>query len=172
MESWLPVVGYEGLYEVSNQGRVRSLTRIVFKSNGRRQTVHGRILKAYNQNGYIIVHLRTNQVDVKAGVHRLVCEAFNGPALPGQVTRHRDGTRNNNVPNNLCWGFPVDNTQDMIAHGRHVQARKTHCPCGKPYDITEFEQGKQHRRCATCKRYYSRLRQKRYRDRKRQACAV
>lgn len=57
-------------------------------------------------------------------VHRLVCETFNGPSLPGQVCRHLDGNHLNNTPGNLAWGTQLENVADMFKHGTHKGAGK------------------------------------------------
>ena len=76
-EIWKPVVGYEGIYEVSNLGRVKSLERIVEKSDGGKQTINERILKSSDDGrGYLKVVLR-NQGFVKTRrIHQLVAESF------------------------------------------------------------------------------------------------
>lgn len=90
-EQWLPVVGYEGLYEVSDQGRVRNaLTLYVLVS-----VQHG--------TGYAIVSLRKNLKTVTPRVHRLVLEAFVGPCPKGSVTNHINGVRMDNRLENLEW---------------------------------------------------------------------
>lgn len=103
-EIWKPVVGYEGLYEVSSYGRVRSLDRYVrYKSNGYR--LHrGRILTgSINRDGYIMCHIRTNEVSKYYLVHRLVAEAFipNPYNLP--EVNHLDEVKTNNRVENLEW---------------------------------------------------------------------
>ena len=77
-EKWRDIAGYEGLYQVSNLGRVKSLERIVTRKNGRKISVKERILKpATRPDGYLQVVLCDNSDKKKAfKVHRLVCEAF------------------------------------------------------------------------------------------------
>ena len=92
-EYWKPVVGYEGLYMVSNWGRVKS---IKFGKE--------RILKPVtNSSGYLLVGLYKNNIEKKYSVHRLVAEAFipNPYNLP-QVN-HKDENKQNNVVSNLEW---------------------------------------------------------------------
>lgn len=75
IEEWRPVVGYEGLYEVSDWGRVRSLDRIIIDKNGREMRYKGRILKAatHPNNGYQMILLGVGN---PAMIHRLVAKAF------------------------------------------------------------------------------------------------
>ncbi|TIW21213.1 MAG: hypothetical protein E5V63_29885 [Mesorhizobium sp.] len=112
-EKWLPVVGFEGLYEVSDLGRIRSLLH-----KGKWLRKQPLILSPGDVDGY------ENYILVKDGEkynrkgHRLVIEAFVGPEPVGQPeVRHWDGTRNNNVPSNLCWGTRQENAEDMVRHG-------------------------------------------------------
>lgn len=111
-ERWLPVVGYEGLYEVSDLGRVRSLGRDAI--GRRRQT---RILSPAICDRYPTV-LLSNIVAKSIRVHRLVLEAFVGPCPIGMEARHfpdRDTT--NYRLDNLRWDTRKNNHADKIAHG-------------------------------------------------------
>ncbi|WKV24058.1 hypothetical protein PSYJYH_000023 [Bacillus phage PSYJ-YH] len=56
-EEWVDVKGYEGIYQVSDKGNVRSLPKHIIRSNGRKQTFKGRELIKINHNGYLKVHL-------------------------------------------------------------------------------------------------------------------
>lgn len=76
-EIWKPVKGYEGLYEVSNLGRVKSLERIVERSDGKKYTVNERILKArMTLNGYYRINLHNQGVMETINIHQLVAESF------------------------------------------------------------------------------------------------
>lgn len=118
-EEWRPVHGYLGFYEVSNHGRVRSLTRKVTSISGRTRTVVGRVLKpASKPTGHMHVGMSVkNKLDVQQ-VHALVLRAFVGPAPAGCVCRHLDGDPGNNHLSNLVWGTLSENSMDMIRHGR------------------------------------------------------
>lgn len=112
-EEWRAVPGFEGLYEVSDFGRVRSLDRL--DRLGRRRA--GILLRpGVASNGYPTVSLcgRTHCV------HALVLTAFVGPAR-GRVCRHLDGDRKNNALSNLAWGSPVENRHDADRHGTSVR---------------------------------------------------
>ena len=76
-EIWKAVIGYEGLYEVSNLGRVKSLERIVERSNGKNYTVNERIIKARMAlNGYYRINLYNQGVAETINIHQLVAESF------------------------------------------------------------------------------------------------
>jgi hypothetical protein len=112
---WLPVVGYEGKYEVSDDGRVRSLRR-------------SKELKQWpNQNGYLRVTLFAAGKGRGFAVHRLVLAAFVGPAPEGHLhTLHGNGVRNDNRLANLSWGTAQDNADDRRKHGTDIVGEKNH----------------------------------------------
>lgn len=135
-ETWKPVVGYEGLYEVSDHGRVRSLTRKIKCKDGRTQTRKGRVLKANKANNtdHLFVHLCKDLEGKRSrSVHSLVAEAFLGERPEGLNVCHWDDVPTNNHVSNLRWGTHSDNQQDRIRNGLHHESNKTHCPQGHPY---------------------------------------
>ena len=103
-EIWKPIEGYEGLYEVSSYGRVRSLDRYV-KCDYERYRLHkGKILSpGKDKDGYLFVVLSCNGKHKTITVHRLVAQAFipNPYNLP-QVN-HRDENPSNDNVDNLEW---------------------------------------------------------------------
>ena len=111
LEIWKPIVGFEGRYEVSNHGRVKSLLRC-------RGTTE-RILKPFtnNQVGHLSVRLYARRERRGSLVHRLVLTAFVGPCPSGTECRHLDGNPTNNHVGNLCWGTRTENMADNIRHG-------------------------------------------------------
>lgn len=135
-EEWRPVVGWEGLYEVSDQGRVRSLDRIVHRDSVGGLPIRGRVLRQAQcrsrKYGLIrlTVNLSVNQRKRTSPVHRLVLEAFVGPRPPGQHGCHHDGDPTNNHLSNLRWDTPKSNTADMVRHGRGHWMGQTHCKRG------------------------------------------
>lgn len=106
-EKWLPVKGWEGLYEVSNFGRVRSLPRQT--ARGMRG---GNLLVQYiRKDGYPEVYLyeRGRKRRRTARVHHLVLEAFVGPCPKGEEARHGPGGKLDARLANLCWGTRAKN---------------------------------------------------------------
>ncbi len=130
-EIWLPAPGWEGFYEVSDLGRVRSLPRLTPHAGIR----GGNLLKpAPERAGHLKVSLWRYGSGSSRWVHRLVAEAFLGPCPDGQEVRHLDGIPANNKISNLVYGTRTENILDAIRHGTHYQARKTHCLRGHEYD--------------------------------------
>jgi hypothetical protein len=115
-EVWLPVVGWEGLYEVSDQGRVRSLQRF---RNGR--TYGGKLLTAVLNPYYLVVRLRDAATSRSASlaIHTLVAAAFIGPRLAGQVVRHGANGPLDNSLANISYGTQAENTQDRWRDGTY-----------------------------------------------------
>ena len=98
-EIWKDIPGYEGLYQASNLGRIRSLKRNKV-----------RILKpCRNKNGYYMVNLYRNNVSKVSSVHRLVWLVFNGPVPEGLQINHRDEDKANNALLNLELVTPSQN---------------------------------------------------------------
>lgn len=128
-ERWLPVVGWEGLYEVSDQGRVRSLPREVNNRWGTTCRRSGRLLAPVaRKDGYLHVTLYDSGKQRHRPIHVLVLEAFVGPRPDGHVACHWDGDRRNASLGNLRWDTPAANSADMIRHGTVPGRSKTHCP--------------------------------------------
>lgn len=113
-EEWVDIKGYEGLYQVSNIGRVRSVDRIIEQGSRYGHTINrrlrGRIISATdNGNGYLIVGLKKNQQSKNHYVHRLVAIAFvNNPDMY-DVVNHLDYNRSNNRAENLEWTTQEEN---------------------------------------------------------------
>lgn len=106
MEVWKDVVGYEGLYKVSDLGRV------VSERFGKT-----RLMKLSLKSGYCVVGLTKNKRQRVKGVHVLVLEAFVSPRPEGTLCCHGDGNRTNNQLSNLRWDSPYENYMDAVRHG-------------------------------------------------------
>ena len=105
IEEWRPVVGYEGLYEVSNHGNVRSCDRVDCDGRHRRGTT----MKQHEACGYMRVGLRKNGVQRKYLVHRLVAQAFVSGYRDGMEVNHIDENPLNNLVTNLEWVTSTEN---------------------------------------------------------------
>jgi NUMOD4 motif/HNH endonuclease len=115
-EEWRPIPGYEGQYEVSSMGRVRSLTRAA--SDGRHVAGTMKSMR-YDYRGYLRVSFATGKRSVKTChmVADLVLAAFVGPKPEGSVDRHLNGVRDDNRLSNLCYGTVAENGADTAKHG-------------------------------------------------------
>jgi hypothetical protein len=119
-EVWRDIPGWEGFYQVSNLGRVRSLDRMV-EGRGvipiRRR--RGKVLKQLRiLTGYMAVRLQRDGQSHCVRVHRIVCKVFHGPQ-PSELheVAHADGTKDNNAASNLRWATKSENALDRIAIG-------------------------------------------------------
>ena len=128
-EIWLPIEGYENLYEVSNLGRVRRLESFVTNTNGVRRKVPGKILKPGTARGYLIVNLSKNGISRPFLIHRIVSTAFlpNPDNLP-QVN-HRDENKQNNSVENLEWCSAKDNNNYGTRNKRISEKRSKQVLC-------------------------------------------
>ncbi len=119
IEIWKAVPGYDGMYEVSDAGRVRSLP------GGKRKGIVLRPSIPKDPTKYMHVKLCKDKQTTTYGIHVLVAIAF----LPSRdVTthqvRHFDGNCRNNVSSNLLWGSAQDNADDRERHGTTVRAER------------------------------------------------
>lgn len=133
-EEWRPIPGWEGLYDVSNHGRVRSLDRVVIRNDGIKRTITGRTMKPVaDRAGHLYVDLYRNNKKHRHYIHRAVLEAFVGPAPERMECCHWDGDKENNLLGNLRWDDRSGNVMDMVRSGVHHNARKTHCKRGHEF---------------------------------------
>lgn len=138
-ERWVDIPGYEDLYQVSDRGKVRSLTRLGKKGAVPRRTT----------GGYLLVSLRNMDRVETCRVHRLVLEAFVGPSPEGKnYACHRNDIPDDNRLENLYWGSPKDNANDRkINRGAGVKHSKTH-PIGRG---CRKHRGQLNIRCRECR---------------------
>lgn len=124
-ETWRPVPGYEGHYEVAIDGRVRSIDRSIVRADGKPLAIKGRTLKTtVNNRGYERLSLTKNGVAWRAGVHQVVARAW----LPNPVraigsrrgefvVNHKDGNKLNNHASNLEYITADANVRHARAAG-------------------------------------------------------
>ncbi|KKM21473.1 hypothetical protein LCGC14_1635040 [marine sediment metagenome] len=106
MEIWREVIGYEGWYEVSDQGHVRNLrTKKVLAANA----------SAHKRPYYSVTLIRHGH-HRKASIHRLVLAAFVGPPPDGYVTNHENGDKRDNRVENLEWVTQRRNVEHAYEH--------------------------------------------------------
>lgn len=124
-ESWRPIVGYEGWYEVSDQGRVRSADRVLAFTDGRVRAYKGKVLAQYpDEFGYLKVTLKKQDSGNRIHVHVIVAAAFIGPRPEGLQVCHNEGDHLDNRPSEMRYGTVKANHADIKRHGRQNRHRK------------------------------------------------
>lgn len=120
-EIWKDVKGYEGYYQVSNLGNVRSIDRIITDINGVKQKRKGHEMsKRCNQDGYLTVKLTKKNKDKRYFIHKLVAEAFiSGKLNESYEVNHKDCNRQNNVVENLEWCSHTENVRYSAKLGHY-----------------------------------------------------
>lgn len=169
-EEWRPVVGFEGHYEVSNLGRVRSLDRpIPVRRPGavtHYRPIRGRMIRlCLDTRGYLVLGLSKDGVRITGIVHLLVLEAFVGPPPPGHECRHLNGVKTDARLVNLRWGTRSENAFDRTTHHTNPQVIKTHCPLGHVLaapNLRKDTSKRGHRGCLACKQASRRISQLRH----------
>ena len=164
-EEWRPVYGFEGHYEVSDHGRVRSVDRVAPHPHSGTCLRKGKVLSLFTTPlGYQRAEMSRNGMRAHAFVHELVLEAFVGPRPYGQQCLHGPGGSLDNRLSNLRWGTPSENVREVVESGNHAQARKTECKHGHKFtpENTRVSAGK--RICRSC----AKERARRYREEKKQ----
>lgn len=117
-EVWRDIPGYEGKYQASDQGRIRSLDRRVNICCGATRLMSGRVLKpaASKYDPHLTVVLGHGEAGTT--VHKLVALAFLGPRPEGHDVRHLDGNPQNNRADNLAYGTRAENIYDVTRIGK------------------------------------------------------
>lgn len=118
-EEWRSVSSFEGIYSISNLGRLR-------RDKADRGSVVGRILKpkTNSANGYNYYILSLKCKKITFSVHKLVCAAFIGPRPPGYEINHKDGIKTNNALSNLEYVTPKQNCAHACENGLIKQSKK------------------------------------------------
>ncbi len=118
MERWRDVVGYEGVYQVSDLGRVRSVNRVVRGALRGPKKLKGRVIRLNpDRYGHLKVQLCKEGVGTTVHVHRLVLAAWVGPCPEGEEVRHGPAGVADNSVGNLCYGTRSENNLDKRRDG-------------------------------------------------------
>lgn len=154
MEEWRDIPGWEGMYQVSNQGRVRSVDRTVWNVNSYHR-IPGVVLRpaVAGKTGHLGVSLCRNGKPKTYRIHQLMMWAFVGSQEPGMDVCHYDGDPTNNILSNLRYDTRSGNRADKVRHGRDHQLIKTHCPRGhllNGRNVTESGLRQNRRDCRSC----------------------
>lgn len=124
-ERWKPIFLYEGYYEVSNLGRVRSVDRYLTTHDGRTRFQRGVMLKSLrSKNGYRCVCLWRCNRPHRHLIHRLVATAFVSNPQDKPEVNHIDGDKTNNVAANLEWVDESENQRHRFSVLGHVGSQR------------------------------------------------
>lgn len=124
-EQWKAVVGYEGRYEVSDFGRVRSLAHTGNAKHGSFRTVAGKVLSLLNRKGgYTGVTLHKDNVQKSRPVHILVADSFIGGRVEGSIVLHWNDIPSDNRVENLRYGTQKDNCYDKERNGNKIMGER------------------------------------------------
>lgn len=134
-ERWLPVPGYEGFYDASDLGRIRSLDRMVRTNGGAMRLSPGQVLAGGTyKDGHKHVTLCREGKRRTFTIHGVIMLTFVGPRPEGLEIRHLNGIPDDNRVVNLAYGTALENAEDRDdRHGRNFQSNKTHCPFNHKY---------------------------------------
>lgn len=126
-EEWRDVVGWEGLYRVSNTGDVRSLDRTVAGKLGSTRVIKAKPVKHdVRKDGYHFVKLMCGNHTQHYYIHRMVLDAFVESQPDGMEACHNDGDRENNAVTNLRWDTRKNNHADKVRHGTQLVGADHH----------------------------------------------
>lgn len=140
-ELWKDVAGYEGIYQVSNMGNVKSLDRYVNHSRSKsgKKLSKGKILsKQIDRGGYSTVYFSVSGKGQHKKVHRLVCEAFSGKEDGKTLVNHIDGNKGNNAADNLEWCTSKYNINHAVDNGLFYIGEKARDNILKEKEVLEI----------------------------------
>lgn len=117
-EIWAPIANYEGYYEISNLGNVKSCERTRKGKHNTTCVVREKLkTPCPDQDGYLVVTLYKDSANETVRVHRLVAQAFIANPENKPQVNHIDGDKRNNIVNNLEWVTNIENIRHSIAKG-------------------------------------------------------
>lgn len=157
-EQWRAIPEWEGLYEVSDDGLVRTLPRTTTSYGGRTWRRGATVRRgSSNDTGHLYVKLQHGSRSQTVGVHRLVLLAFVGPAPIGTEACHNNGNPSDNRLANLRWDTRSENVLDRVRHGSHPLAKRDTCAAGHEYtpENTRLIRDGRARVCRACQRQWA-----------------
>lgn len=141
-EIWKEIVGFEGYYEISNLGRIRSLDRKVIGRGNKYRPIKSKIKNpTKDKDGYLRVYLfKNNQKHLSRGVHQLVAVAFVDNPYLKKVVNHKDGDKNNNYFSNLEWVTAFENEKHAQENGLKARGGNGAWSKLKPEEIVNMRE--------------------------------
>jgi hypothetical protein len=168
VECWVAVPGYEGSYQVSSFGRLRSLDRLTVNTKGERRSYQGQLIKQRRRR-YPEVKLAVAGVKRNVAVHTLVARAFLGPPPRRLEVCHFNDEKTDNRLCNLRWDSRSANNLDRVRNGRDHNANRTRCRAGHVFTpentVILKRGGRTYRRCRTCLYASTAVSNRKYRQR-------
>lgn len=153
-ENWKEIPGWEGYYEVSDTGKIRSRDRVIKSVTGQSYVVKGQPMKLHlSDGGYLWTYGSKFGVQKRIWVHRAVLEAFKEKRPNGMVAMHIDNNPLNNRLENLMWGTQKMNICQSVRDGRQANVRKKKCLRGHEFhdwNLVAFALRKGKRSCLAC----------------------
>jgi hypothetical protein len=127
-EVWKAVPEYEGLYEASTFGNIRSLDRTVYTKGGQARRIKGKILKPQRaiDDPRLHISMCKNYTVIVIRVHIVIAQTFLGERPEGMHICHGDGDCTNNRLSNLRYDTPSGNEKDKILHGKAQRGTRCH----------------------------------------------
>lgn len=127
-ETWKDVIGYKGLYKVSNLGRVKRLPKSFIRKDGKPFNLKEKVLTPNPiKGGYYQLKLTRAGNEKSILLHRIVCRAFHGPAPKGKnFVNHKDTDKENNSETNLEWCSFKENMEHAGIHGLYPRGSGSH----------------------------------------------
>lgn len=152
---WLDIPGYDGQYQITSTGRVRSRDKRARCAHGGTRVFPGRELSVMQRpDGYKFVKLTGKDgVSSTQYLHRLLLLTFCGEPQEGYYGCHNDGNPENNSLSNLRWDSPTGNSHDTLRHGTHNNASKDKCRRGhflSGENLERWDLKKGRRKCKAC----------------------
>lgn len=125
-EEFIPIIGFEGLYEINRLGMIKSLQREEITMNGRKRILKEKILKPGLRSEYLSVALTKNFKSKSFYIHLLVAKHFIDNPKNKQTVNHKDRNKTNNKADNLEWLTYSENAKHSFTIGNHKTKTKVH----------------------------------------------
>lgn len=156
IEEWRDIPNYDGYYQVSDSGRVRSVDRVITHKSGLRRFYAGTLLvPSSSGSGYLQVSPSLDASPRNAMVHVLVATTFHGPCPSGKEVAHHNGNKYDNSAGNLRYKTRTENALDKRRHGTHHLGNKTVCIRGHTLadpNLVAYQKRREYgyRQCKAC----------------------